>query len=292
VFDHPPITTLAVPFYLLTIVGELFWLRRRRADPRYAGYERRDTWVSLTLGLGSLITGLVIIAGDVVIARFIWDRRVLPDWGESGWVWIAAIVLVDLSYYWSHRAGHRIRFFWANHVQHHSSEQYNLSTALRQPVTNFYEWLFFPTLALLGIRPWILFGAFGLNLVYQYWIHTEVIQTLPRWFEWLFNTPSHHRVHHGSNQQYLDKNYGGILIVFDRLFGTFEPEVEPVRYGLTKNINTFNPFRVISHEYVAMARGVRSGRGLAAKLGAVFAPPGWRSASPDATPVQAVSSAP
>ncbi len=289
-FDHPPITTLAVPFYLLTIVGELLWLRRRRSDPTFAGYERRDTWVSLTLGFWSLIAGLLIIVGDVVIARFMWDHRILPDWGESLWVWIVAIVLVDFSYYWSHRAGHRIRLFWANHVQHHSSEKYNLSTALRQPVTNFYEWLFFPTLAIFGIRPWILFGAFGINLVYQYWIHTEVIRAMPRWFEWLLNTPAHHRVHHGSNQQYLDKNYAGIFIVFDRMFGTFEPEVEPVCYGLTKNINTFNPLRVISHEYVAMGREVRSSHGLTAKLGAVFGPPGWSPRS--TTPIQAVSSAP
>src|SRR5262249_37493502 len=152
------------------------------------------------------------------------------------------------------------RLFWASHVNHHSSRHFNLSTALRQPWTPFTSLLFFPPLALVGVAPWMIMVSGGLNLGYQYWVHTETIQVLPRAIEAVFNTPSHHRVHHGANPEYLDKNYAGIFIVWDRLFGTFEPERARVVYGLTKNISSFNPFVIAFHEYAAIARDVRTAR--------------------------------
>ena len=147
----------------------------------------------------------------------------------------------DLAYYWFHRVSHESRVFWASHVVHHSSQHYNLSTALRQtwvPMTYLPFWL---PLLLLGFPPWTVLLAQSWSLIYQFGLHTERIGKLPRWVEGIFNTPSHHRVHHGANEQYLDRNYGGILVIWDRLFGTFEPEGERVQYGLTTNIKTFNP---------------------------------------------------
>ena len=171
----------------------------------------------------------------------LWKRRVVRDLGAGPVALAAAVVGWDFLYYWTHRWEHEIRFFWAGHVNHHSSERYNLSTALRQPWTPLLTVVTFPLLALVGVAPWMIFTAGGLNLLYQFWIHTEAIDRLPDWYEAVLNTPSHHRVHHGSNAQYLDRNHGGILIVWDRLFGTFEREGERVRYGLTKDIESFNP---------------------------------------------------
>ena len=162
----------------------------------------------------------------------------------------------DFIYYWNHRFMHESRYMWAIHVVHHSSERYNLSTALRQPVADALgTFVPYSLLALLGVRPELIAQARGINLLYQYWIHTDTIRRLGP-FEKVFNTPSHHRVHHGSNQQYLDRNHGSILIIWDRLFGTFEREAEPVVYGLTKNLDTFNPARVAGHEHFEMLRDV------------------------------------
>ena len=158
----------------------------------------------------------------------------------------------DLAYYWFHRVCHESRVFWASHVVHHSSQHYNLSTALRQtwvPMTYLPFWL---PLLLLGFPPWMVLLAQSWSLIYQFGLHTERIGKLPRRLEAIFNTPSHHRVHHGANEQYLDRNYGGILVIWDRLFRSFEPEGERVRYGLTTNIETFNLFQVAFHEYAAL----------------------------------------
>ena len=160
-------------------------------------------------------------------------------------------------------------------MNHHSSRAYNLSTALRQPWTPFLGIVLYPPLALLGVRPWMILFSGGLNLIYQFWIHTEAIGRLWRPLELVFNTPSHHRVHHGKNGPYLDKNYGGILIIWDRLFRTFEPEVERVVYGLTKDIHTYNPFRIAFHEYAAIGCDVTAAKSVGDAFGYVFRPPGW-----------------
>jgi sterol desaturase/sphingolipid hydroxylase (fatty acid hydroxylase superfamily) len=181
----------------------------------------------------------------------------------------------DAIYYWNHRIQHESRYLWAIHVVHHSSEHYNLSTALRQPVADsFGTFVPYGLMALLGIRPELIEQARGVNLIYQYWIHTDVIGSLGP-FERFLNTPSHHRAHHGANRQYLDRNHGSILIVWDKLFGTFEPEDEPVRYGLTKNIETFNPVRVATHEYADIASDVVGAESWADRIGFVVRGPGW-----------------
>jgi sterol desaturase/sphingolipid hydroxylase (fatty acid hydroxylase superfamily) len=197
------------------------------------------------------------------------------DLGTGAWAWGAAILGWDFVYYWNHRASHESRWLWAVHVVHHSSERYNLSTALRQPVAEGIT-LSVPygLLALAGVRPGLIEQARGINLLYQFWIHTEAIKKLG-WVEKVFNTPSHHRVHHGSNRQYLDRNHGSILIVWDQLFGTFEEEDEKVVYGLTKNIESYNPVTIAGHEWVDMAENVASAQTWRERWSFLLRRPGW-----------------
>ena len=197
------------------------------------------------------------------------------DW----WTWVVLFLADDFVYYWYHRAHHEVRLLWASHVVHHSSQRYNLSTALRQTWTPFTVIPFYVPLAAIGIPPWMIFLEQSVSLIYQFWIHTERIGKLPRWFEFVWNTPSHHRVHHGSNPAYLDRNYGGILIIRDRLFGSFEPEGERVRYGLTKNLSTYNPLRVAFHEYAAIWADMVAATRLRDRLAHLTRGPGWRPAS-------------
>lgn len=268
-------TVLAIPLYLATLAIEPSILARQRANGRdVVGYERRDTQASLGMGAVSLLFVTGINLGVFAIANWLWQFRLL-DLGHGLLGFTVAMIGWDLSYYWHHRAEHRIRILWACHVNHHSSRHYNLSTALRQPWTPFAGWLFYPGWALLGVAPWMILISGGLNLVYQYWVHTETVDRLPAWFEAIFNTASHHRVHHGSNPEYLDRNYAGILIVWDRLFGTFEPERARVVYGLTKNIESFSLPVIAFHEYAAIARDLRRARGLADRLGILFRGPEW-----------------
>ena len=203
-------------------------------------------------------------------------RHRVSNVGRRRGSFLTAMVLWDFLYYWDHRWMHEVRLLWANHVTHHSSQRYNLSTALRQPWSGFLTFWVFAPMPLLGYASKTTMRAGQLNLLYQYWIHTEAIDRLPAAAEQVLNTPSHHRVHHGANQQYLDKNYGGILIVWDRLFGTFEPEVRRIKYGLTKNIKTYNPLRIAYHEMADIARDVRSAGNMRDRLGYVLRRPGWK----------------
>jgi sterol desaturase/sphingolipid hydroxylase (fatty acid hydroxylase superfamily) len=238
------------------------------------GYEKRDTVTSLTMLLGSVAAGLVLAGAFTKADRWLFKHRISNVGSRRGNL-LTAMVLWDLLYYWEHRLMHEVRLLWAHHVTHHSSERYNLSTALRQPLSPFLvAWVFAP-MPLLGYPIAVTRRAGQLNLLYQYWIHTEAIDRLPALAEKVLNTPSHHRVHHGANKQYLDKNYGGILIVWDKLFGTFEPELRRVKYGLTKNINTFNPIKVGYHEFVDIARDVRRSGSIREAIRAVLGPPGW-----------------
>ena len=214
------------------------------------------------------------LASRTTADRF-WRRGRHRDRGTGPLALIAAVLGWDFIYYWNHRFMHTSRYMWAIHVVHHSSERYNLSTALRQPVADaFGTFVPYSLLTLLGIRPRLVETARGINLIYQFWFHTDTIRTLGP-FEQVLNTPSHHRVHHGSNPQYLDRNHGSILIVWDRLFGTFEPEVEPVVYGLTKNIATFDPLRIATHEHTDMLRDVARSTTWRDRLSYVLRGPGW-----------------
>jgi sterol desaturase/sphingolipid hydroxylase (fatty acid hydroxylase superfamily) len=226
-----------------------------------------------TIGL----TGLALSAtwAERTSPRRLWAKRRLPDLGRSPLVVALAILGWDFVYYWNHRFMHESRHLWAIHVVHHSSERYNLSTALRQPVADTLGTTVpYGLLCLAGISPELVATARGVNLLYQFWIHTETIGRLGR-PELVLNSPSHHRVHHGSNRQYLDRNHGSILILWDRLFGTFEPEGQPVVYGLTTDIESFNPATIATHEFAAMVRDVAGASGWAERLGHVVRGPGW-----------------
>jgi sterol desaturase/sphingolipid hydroxylase (fatty acid hydroxylase superfamily) len=273
------IILLAIPGFLVLMLLEVAVLRAgQEVEARQLGYQRRDTRTSLAMGAGSMVFNSAWRFAEVVILGIAAHLTPL-DLGH-GWVaWVVALVGIDAVYYWDHRAGHEIRLLWASHVVHHSSQKYNLSTALRQTWTGEYTVLFFLPIALIGVPVELVLASWSLNLLYQFWIHTEAIDKLPRWFEYVFNTPSHHRVHHGSQQQYLDRNYGGVLIVWDRLFRTFEPEVERVRYGLTTNLTTSNPFRVATHEYAAIWRDLRGTPSWRHRAGYLLHGPGWAPAS-------------
>lgn len=197
------------------------------------------------------------------------------DLGGGPLALATAILGWDFIYYWNHRSMHESRWLWAMHVAHHSSEHYNLSTALRQPVADgVILSIPYGLLALLGVRPSLLEHARGVNLIYQFWIHTEAIDKVGRWERWL-NTPSHHRVHHGSNHEYLDRNHGSILILWDRLFGTFEEEDERVVYGLTRNIDTYNPARIATHEWVDIGRDIAAAETWHDRVSYLLRGPGW-----------------
>ena len=194
--------------------------------------------------------------------------------------WAAVFVLVDFAYYWSHRMSHHINVLWAGHVVHHSSEEYNLPVALRQSALHgLMTWVFYVPLALIGI-PWQMYvSAYAINLVYQFWIHTRAVGRLGRWTEWVMNTPSHHRVHHGRNPRYLDRNHAGVFIVWDRLFGTFQAEEEEPVYGITTPLRSWNPLWANVHVFVDIARNARRAGSWRDRWMYVFGPPGWRSAA-------------
>ena len=271
----------AIPFFVLLLTLE--WTAGRMLDELEPGsYQARDAWTSVSMGLVSVATTaawkVIALLGYAAIYAYLAPWQLSP---RRWYTWVIAIVGVDLLYYGYHRIAHRVRLIWATHQAHHSSQYYNLATALRQKWNNSGEILVWIPLPLLGIPPWMVFAAFGVNLIYQFWVHTERIRKLPRALEFVFNTPSHHRVHHGMDQQYLDKNYGGILIIWDRIFGTFEPETFRPHYGLTKQVEGFNIWTLQAHEYQAIAREMRSAAGLWDRLGFIFGPPGWRPASSD-----------
>jgi len=189
---------------------------------------------------------------------------------------LVCIVLADFTYYWEHRFMHRVGFGWATHTVHHSSPYFNISVAYRfGPLDGIIPILFHLPLALIGFDPVMIFVAEIIVQIYQTLLHTEVIKKLPRPIEAVFNTPSHHRVHHGANPQYIDKNYAGIFIIWDRMFGTFEEEDEPVRYGLTKSLDSINPFVVFFHGLTNLGRNVLGAKDFKTALAYVFRPPGW-----------------
>jgi sterol desaturase/sphingolipid hydroxylase (fatty acid hydroxylase superfamily) len=245
-----------------------------------ARYALKDTLASVAMRFGNvgvnILMGATMAAG--LAAAYHWRVATIP--ASSVWAWLVLFVLDDFTYYWFHRVSHRCRIWWAAHVNHHSSREYNLSTAVRQPWTGVIvgTWMPWMWLTWLGFSPEMVIAQQTLNLFYQFWLHTEAVRRLPRWFEYLFNTPSHHRVHHGANPRYLDRNYAGVLMAWDRMFGTFEPERddEPVEYGLVRNIDSYNPLWIAFHEWIAMARDLRTVRSLREAIGVTFGPPGWR----------------
>ncbi|MBX9363564.1 sterol desaturase family protein, partial [Streptomyces sp. WAC04114] len=264
----PDVVLWSIPAFVLLAVVEMVSFRLH-PDEDAEGYEAKDAATSVGMGLGSLFFDFLWKIPILAIYTALYELtplRVPVLW------WTVPLMLLgqDFFYYWSHRGHHVVRILWASHVVHHSSRKFNLTTALRQPWTSLTVWPFYVPLVVAGVHPAALAFCSSASLVYQFWIHTERIDRMPRWFEFAFNTPSHHRVHHASQGGYLDRNFGGILIVWDRLFGSFAAETERPRYGLTKNIDTYNLLKVATHEYVSIAKDLRAARGWRERAGRVF----------------------
>ena len=262
----------AIPAFILAMVIEALCVRGRTG---IMGYEKRDSAASITMGLlAVIVSGATKLLISIPLFTVLYEHR-LVDLGGAWWSWLVLLFAEDLCYYWFHRIHHEVRLLWSCHVNHHSSRYFNLSTALRQPLlTPLTGPIFWAPLPLLGFPPWMVLTAQAWSLLYQFWIHTEAVDRLGP-LEWVMNTPSHHRVHHSKNIAYLDKNHAGIFIIWDRWFGTFAREVEAPVFGLTKDIDTFNPARIAFHELAAIGRDVARAPTTLAKLGYAFAPPGW-----------------
>jgi sterol desaturase/sphingolipid hydroxylase (fatty acid hydroxylase superfamily) len=269
----PNILLHAIPGFIILMVFEIFYAIKTHKDL----YEVKDASASIALGLGNLFIGIVTKAFIVVFFAWLYKYRIFTFSFSIWWSWIICFFADDFSYYWAHRSAHTIRWFWASHVVHHSSERYNLATALRQTWTSnitgaFIFWAWMP---LVGFEPGMILLMQSVSLIYQFWIHTEAIDKMPKWFEFIFNTPSHHRVHHGSDLLYLDKNHAGILIIWDRLFNTFQAEIFHPTYGLTKNVNTFNPVKIAFYDWINMVKDFKKSKNIRHILGYMFNAPGW-----------------
>ena len=271
--EIPNLIHFAIPFFVITIIVEAILTVKVKLEE----YEFKDATTSIAMGLGNVFVGLFTKGVVVTLFIFLYEYRffTIPF---TWWAWILILFAEDFVYYWNHRIAHESRLFWASHVVHHSSKKYNLSTALRQTWTGgFYTFIFWLPLVFIGFHPLMIVTQMSISLLYQYWIHTELITKLPKWFEAIFNTPSHHRVHHATNPQYLDRNHAGIFIIWDKFFGTFEPEIEKPTYGLVSNINTNNPIKVAFLEWAEMFNDVLNSKtSLNKKFLYFLKPPGWK----------------
>ncbi len=270
------LTMIALPIFFAAVVLEVIIDRKQHLDLYYG----KDTLASMWMLVISAIVEFIPKVLAFVAFYYLHEWSPLKDFVQrQWWAWIVLFFMDDITYYWFHRANHEVRLLWAGHVPHHSSLKMNFGTALRQGVGErihkFFFWLWIP---LLGFDPLMIFTMMGVSLIYQFWVHTELVNKLPKPIELIFNTPSHHRVHHASNIRYLDCNHAGVLIIWDRMFGTFSEELkeedEPI-YGLTQNIETYHPVKVATHEYTAIAKDVKRAKTLKEKLKYIFYAPGW-----------------
>ena len=272
----PPIIIYAIPFFVFAMLLEFFVASAKNIK----SYTAKDAFSSIAMGLGNVFIGFVSKLFVFAALYFVYENLRIFTIPISWWSFMILFFLDDFSYYWFHRTSHENRFFWASHVVHHSSKHYNLSTALRQTWTgSFYSFIFWLWLPLIGFHPGIIIFQMSISLLYQFWIHTELIQKMPKWIELFFNTPSHHRVHHGSNPIYLDKNHAGILIIWDKLFGTFQPELksEKVQYGLVVNIKTYNPIFIAFNEWGALFKDLNTKNiSVRDRIKYLYKPPGWK----------------
>jgi sterol desaturase/sphingolipid hydroxylase (fatty acid hydroxylase superfamily) len=242
-------------------------------------YDWTSALVSFTLLLGRGFTDLIPIAIAMPGAYWLYQHRLLEPSDYGAWQYLLLFVSLEFVYYWWHRTSHRSRWFWTHHAVHHSPNELTLAAAYRLGWTSrlLATYIIFSPMALLGFEPEKIFLAYSLNLAYQFWVHTDWIPKLGP-LEWVLNTPSAHRVHHASNLEYLDANYGGVLIVFDRLFGSYRAERDavPIRFGLVKPLYSYNPLRVVFHQYIPLFADLRQARSLWEIVGYLFGPPGWR----------------
>lgn len=270
----PDLIHYAIPFFVTTIILEIILT----VKVKFEEYSFKDAGASIIMGLGNvaidLFTKGIVLSLFYLVYNFYHLFQISFGW----WAWVLLLFSEDFCYYWFHRISHESRFFWASHVVHHSSKKYNLSTALRQTWSgSFYTFIFWIPLILIGFHPVMVLVQKSISLIYQYWIHTELINKMPKWFEAIFNTPSHHRVHHATNPQYLDRNHAGIFIIWDKLFRTFELEAEKPIYGLVQNIETNNPAKIAFIEWYNMLDDFFTSKtSIKNKIKYLIKPPGWK----------------
>ena len=274
--NFPPIIIYAIPFFVFAMLLEFVV----SSNKNMKSYTAKDAFSSIAMGLGNVFIGFLSKLFVFAALYYVYESFRIFTIPITWWSFVILFFLDDFSYYWFHRTSHENRFFWASHVVHHSSRKYNLSTALRQTWTGgFYSFIFWLWLPLLGFHPGMILFQMSISLLYQFWIHTELIQQMPKWIEFFFNTPSHHRVHHGSNPIYLDRNHAGILIIWDRLFGTFQPELkhEKVKYGLVVNIKTYNPILIAFNEWGALFKDlITRNLSVTNRIKYLYKPPGLK----------------
>lgn len=263
-------TVIAIPIFALLIAAEAFWSNRKHLGQ----YEdRKDTWNNIFMGFMSVTFGALfgLFTGSIYVFAYEFAPYKFPP--NAWWSWVILFFVDDLAYYVFHRVSHESRLFWNFHVVHHSSEQYNLSVAVRQSwFGGLVHWLFYAPIMLLGFAPWMFAIVHGFNLIYQFWIHTKLVDKLGP-LEYILNTPSHHRVHHGVNDPYLDKNYAGVLIIWDRLFGSYAEETETPRFGIIKPLRSYNALWANTHAWIEMFAELKKRRGVFRKLRCMFASP-------------------
>jgi sterol desaturase/sphingolipid hydroxylase (fatty acid hydroxylase superfamily) len=263
----------ATPVFFLLIALELVVARARGL---HGAYRLNDAVNSLSLGVMSQVVGLFVRVFNIGVYALVFEHVALGEWPQVWWAWVLAIVFYDFCYYWNHRLGHESAVFWASHVVHHQSQFYNLSTALRQTSSGaFLGWVFYLPMAVAGVPPEMFAVAAIVDLLYQYWIHTEVIGKLGAFDRW-FASPSNHRVHHAVNDQYLDRNYGGILMLWDRMFGTFVEETERCVYGTRAPLNSWDPLWANLEVYADLARKSWHAERWQDKVLVWLKPPGWQ----------------
>jgi sterol desaturase/sphingolipid hydroxylase (fatty acid hydroxylase superfamily) len=263
-------TVFAIPVFIALIIIEVVINAKKNLNL----YKFKDSTANITMGLGSVVIGLLTKTFAFFVFLWIYQFR-LFEIPNTWWMWGLLLLADDVTFYWYHRLAHQIRFFWAAHVQHHSSEHMNFSVALRQSWGEpFIKFLFYIWLPFIGFNPVYILIMQAISLVYQFFPHTKLVGKLGP-IEWIFNTPSHHRVHHATQIQYLDKNHAGILIIWDRMFGTFQKEIEVPTYGITVNINSFNPLKIASHEYISLWQDIRRAKKFSDKIKYLINPPGW-----------------
>ena len=267
----------AVPFFIVAMLAELAYGVKKGRNT----FRLNDSVSSLFLGVLSQARRFVTLGIGGYVYYLVTRYFSLPLMDASHWsTWVLAMVLYDFCYYWLHRMGHERTLLWAAHVAHHQSEDYNLTTALRQTSTGFLlGWIFYLPMFLVGIPAEVVVTVGSINLIYQFWVHTQHIPKLG-WYEWIFVTPSNHRVHHAQNAIYMDRNYGGLFIIWDRLFGTFQEELEeePVVFGIRGAIHSWNPIKALTHVYVDMAQDSWHASNWRDRLKVWVARTGWRPA--------------
>ena len=263
-------TVIAIPFFAILIAAEALWTYLRRS---HEYDDKKDTWTNILLGFVSVIFGALFGIFTIYIYIFCYEIAPYKFPVDAWWTWVILFFVDDLAYYIFHRVSHETRLFWNFHVVHHSSEQYNLSVAVRQSwFSGILHWIFYAPVMLLGFAPWMFALMHGSNLIYQFWIHTKLVNRLGP-LEYVLNTPSHHRVHHGVNDEYLDKNYAGVLIIWDRLFGSFVNETDEPRYGIIKPLRSYNPLWINTHGWVEMWQAIKRQPTFAGKLRSIFGSP-------------------